>query len=133
MPSDLRLRPNPQVSPPTPSPSASASEQGRPTHSARRRSSRRRSSNILGVDPLLLSFFLLLSLSWSFISIHYHLAPYSWWSGWKHRNDKIVQHRPAFRHVEWYSPEHRFRPAASPVIKIKDRQGNVKKVKGLYH
>ncbi|SCZ96854.1 BZ3500_MvSof-1268-A1-R1_Chr4-1g06787 [Microbotryum saponariae] len=130
MPSDLRLRPSPQAGPST-SPNRGST---RPLRSpSTRPQPRPRRSNVLGVSPLVLSFFLLLSLSWSFISIHYHLAPYSWLSDWKHRHDKIVQHRPAFKHVERYSPEHRFRPAASPVIKIKDRKGNVKKVKGLYH
>ena len=31
-----------------------------------------------------------------------------------------------------YSPEHRYRPAASPIVKVTDKAGKIK-VKGQYH
>jgi len=52
--------------------------------------------------------------------------------GLRHNADLVKKSRPAFHGVERYDKKHRFRPAASPVIKQVDRHGNVK-VKGEYH
>ncbi|ORY88327.1 hypothetical protein BCR35DRAFT_301864 [Leucosporidium creatinivorum] len=93
---------------------------------------RRQRSSAFPVTPFQAALLFLLAFTYSFASIHYHLPPFSWIDDWKHRHDKVVQHRPAFKKVERYSPEHRYRPAASPVIRTVGKDGKVV-IKGQYH
>ncbi|KAM0786886.1 hypothetical protein ACM66B_002311 [Microbotryomycetes sp. NB124-2] len=102
---------------------------------ARRRQAaqaRRRHSSGFPLTPFQTALLFLLCFCWSFASIHYHLPPYSWVDQWKHRHDKVVQHRPSFKKVERYSKEHRYRPATSPVIRKVGKDGK-EYLHGQYH
>lgn len=61
---------------------------------------RRQRSSAFPVTPFQAALLFLLAFTYSFASIHYHLPPFSWIDDWKHRHDKVVQHRPAFKKVE---------------------------------
>ncbi|GAA5858051.1 hypothetical protein JCM8547_006679 [Rhodosporidiobolus lusitaniae] len=68
-------------------------------------------------------------------AIRFDLPPYSWSQAavrrWNGQEQKVVRQRPALRNVERYSPQHRFRPAASPIVTEVAKDGKVK-LRGQY-
>ncbi|KAI5476066.1 hypothetical protein MNV49_000438 [Pseudohyphozyma bogoriensis] len=100
----------------------------------RREPPRRRQPQSTFQLPIKLRYIILLAVLVSFYSsyaLHHNLPPWNWIDSYVHRNDKVVQSRPGFKKVPRYSPEHRYRPAASPVIKT-TKNGKVKH-HGDYH
>ncbi|GAA6030955.1 hypothetical protein JCM8097_008955 [Rhodosporidiobolus ruineniae] len=97
-PASLSRRPPP---PPSPSPS--------PTSPSRSRSKLR----------IFLTLFL--GTLYALAALRFNLPPHSWIERWANRGlsekeMRVLSSRPGFRGVERYSPQHRFRPAASPIL-----------------
>jgi hypothetical protein len=61
---------------------------------------RRSRSTTFPLTPFQLALIFTLALFYSFASLHYSLPPYSWIDNYKHRHDKVVKHRPAFKKIE---------------------------------
>ncbi|GAA6025119.1 hypothetical protein JCM11491_004393 [Sporobolomyces phaffii] len=73
---------------------------------------------------------------YALVAIRFSLPPHNWLEAYVHRkydlHDKVLHHRPAFRGVERYSPEHKYRPATSPIVTQIGKDGKVT-YKGKYH
>ncbi|GAA5832085.1 hypothetical protein JCM11251_002813 [Rhodosporidiobolus azoricus] len=101
-----------------------------------RRPSPRRPSSRSSFTPLRVFFVCFLGALYALAALRYDLPPYNWIDSFVHRHiehgDKVVRQRPGMRGVERYSPEFRYRPAASPIITEVAKDGKIK-LKGQYH
>ncbi|GAA6064731.1 hypothetical protein JCM10212_000402 [Sporobolomyces blumeae] len=111
MPADLRTRP-----PPDPS--------------------RRHHRPAFPLTPWRVFVVCFVSALYALVAVRFSLPPHSWIEKYVHNKydlgDKVLKHRPAFRGVERYSPEHKYRPATSPIVTQVKKNGQVV-YKGKYH
>ncbi|BGP65308.1 hypothetical protein NBRC10512_006155 [Rhodotorula toruloides] len=115
MPSDLRSTDTATRSPAPERPSPPASSTSRPL-----------------LRTFLVCFFAAL---YALAAIRWSLPPHSWVEKWIARRvsqDRAAWTRPGLRTVERYSPQHKYRPAAAPVITSVGKDGKVYR-KGEYY
>jgi len=114
----------------------------------------------MSLTPLRVFLLCFLSALYAILAIRFSLPPHNWIERYVHNrighdvNDKVLHHRPAFRGVERYalffltisrfgedsrdsrtyrySPEHKYRPATSPIVTQVGKDGKVT-YKGKYH
>ncbi|GAA5907272.1 hypothetical protein JCM5296_000321 [Sporobolomyces johnsonii] len=88
------------------------------------------------LTPLRVFLVCFVATLYALAAVRFSLPPHSWIESYVHKHwdlgDKVVKHRPAFRHIERYSPEHRYRPATSPVVTQIGKDGKPKYI-GKYH
>ncbi|GAA5825245.1 hypothetical protein JCM5353_005923 [Sporobolomyces roseus] len=93
---------------------------------------------LMSLTPLRVFLLCFLSALYAILAIRYSLPPHNWIESYVHNrighdpHDKVLHHRPAFRGVERYSPEHKYRPATSPIVTQVGKDGKVT-YKGKYH
>ncbi|GAA5902268.1 hypothetical protein JCM8208_007245 [Rhodotorula glutinis] len=110
MPTDLRSSTSPSHPPPPP----------RPRPRSRLRLPRRPSPLKVFLTLFALTLYLLAAL-------RYSLPPFR-----PSKEDRVLRSRPALRNVERYSPQHKYRPAASPVVQVVAPDGS-RREKGRYY
>ncbi|GAA5944304.1 uncharacterized protein JCM15063_006552 [Sporobolomyces koalae] len=92
--------------------------------------------SITTLTPLRVFLLCFVSAVYALLAIRFSLPPHNWIEAHLHRKydlgDKVLHHRPAFRGVERYSPEHKYRPATSPIVTQVGKDGKVT-YKGKYH
>ncbi|GAA5886472.1 hypothetical protein JCM6882_001647 [Rhodosporidiobolus microsporus] len=102
----------------------------------RRPSPRRPSPSSSSFTPLRVFLVCFCGALYALVALRYDLPPYNWIDAYVnkhvHQGDKVLRQRPGMRGVERYSPEFRYRPAASPVITEVAKDGKVN-LKGQYH
>ncbi|KPV72567.1 uncharacterized protein RHOBADRAFT_55669 [Rhodotorula graminis WP1] len=109
MPSDLRSTASRSHPPPPPPPPRS-----------RLRLPRRPSPLKVFLTLFALTLYLLTAL-------RYSLPPFR-----PSTEDRVLRSRPALRSVERYSPQHKYRPASSPVVQVVAPDGS-RREKGRYY
>ncbi|GAA6056921.1 hypothetical protein NBRC10513_006547 [Rhodotorula toruloides] len=86
--------------------------------------------------PLLRTFLVcFFAALYALAAIRWSLPPHSWAEKWIARRvalDRAAWTRPGLRTVERYSPQHKYRPAAAPVITSVGMDGKVYR-KGEYY
>ncbi|GAA5900757.1 uncharacterized protein JCM6883_004646 [Sporobolomyces salmoneus] len=96
----------------------------------------RTTRSLTHLTPLRIFLLCFVSAVYALLAIRFSLPPHNWLEAYVHRkydlNDKVLHHRPAFRGVERYSPEHKYRPATSPIVTQVGKDGKVT-YKGKYH
>ncbi|GAA5883130.1 hypothetical protein JCM16303_006106 [Sporobolomyces ruberrimus] len=96
----------------------------------------RNQRSITTLTPLRVFLLCFVSAIYALLAIRFSLPPHSWIESYVHKkhdlHDKVLHHRPAFRGVERYSPEHKYRPATSPIVTQVGKDGKVT-YKGKYH
>ncbi|GAA5995542.1 hypothetical protein JCM5350_004029 [Sporobolomyces pararoseus] len=92
--------------------------------------------SITTLTPFRVFLLCFVSAIYALLAIRFSLPPHNWLESYVHKkydlNDKVLHHRPAFRGVERYSPEHKYRPATSPIVTQVGKNGKVT-YKGKYH